>query len=141
MQNETNVVYGFVHRPMSKYMQGKLTAQFCKRQASNLWGKKRIIQPQLLPFVWGDGKRIVAIRPIITRTHHFVVAVDSSIVHERDVHDIIDDIYEVHEEWFGRCECVECGGDEDTHDDGDIRFKQWPVICTNGGCEWWFLVR
>ena len=130
-----------VHRPMSKYMQRRLTDKHCRRQASYLWGQKRFVQPRLLPFVWGDGKRIVAIRPIITRTHHFVVAVDSSIAHERDVHDIIDDIYEVHQEHFGSCECYECGGDDIDSDDVAIRFKQWPVICTNGGCEWWFLVR
>jgi hypothetical protein len=143
MQNQTTVdaasMHGFVHRPMSPRMQKRLREQFCKRHASVLWTKKRFIIPEVLPFVWGNGKLIVAVRPIITRKEHFIVAVDSSW--QNDMHDLIDDIYDVHEDYFGPCRCVECGGDEEEHEDGDIRFKQWPVICTNGGCEWWFLVR
>lgn len=140
-ENTQSRTQSIVHRPMSTYMQRKLTEKHCRRQASYLWGKKRFVTPQLLPFAWGNGRLVLAVRPIITRRSHFVVAIDSLFERELDVHDLIDDIYEVHEDYFGPCRCVECGGDKEEHDDGDIRFRQWPVICTNGGCEWWFLVR
>lgn len=132
----------FASRPMGKRRQAELRAKYCKRQASILWTKKRFITPELLPFVFGDGKLILAVRPIITRREHFIVAISSTFGKRdigRSVHDIIDDIYEVHEEHFGPCGCVECGGDEADHNDGQIRFDQWPVICLNGGCEWWEL--
>lgn len=118
----------FKSRPMGK-----------KRQASLLWTTKRIITPVLLPFVFGDGKLIMAVRPIITRREYFVVAVSSTLSRAAHLHDLIDDIYEVHEEHFGSCQCVECGGEVETHNNGQIRFDQWPVICLNGGCEWWEL--
>jgi hypothetical protein len=136
---------GLKARKMSKRMQEQIRKQFCRRQASYLWGKKRILTPELLPFVFGDGKQVLAVRPIRTRREHFVVLIDSSVkVYSGGVHDIIDDIYELHMNTFGCCSCQDCGGepiddDDDCDKENAMLFSQWPIICRNTGCEWWLL--
>lgn len=99
--------------------------------------------PVLVPVVYGDGLQVLAMRPIITRRSHYVIAIDSNIrVHAGDVHEITDSIYETLDELFGNCGCSECGGDPIPNDTGGWKenaliFKQWPTPCLNGGTEWW----
>lgn len=131
------------HRPMSRQQQTAWRRKYCRRQLSILWTERRIIVPELVPVIWGDGQQVIAVRPINTRREHYIVAIDSGIrVESGDVHEIIDNVKEIIEELFGMCQCVECGGEEIPNDprgwkDLARTFKQWPTPCFNGGCEWW----
>lgn len=122
-------------RRIARRRVARLLDTYCMRQASYLWGRKRIIKPVLLPVQFGDGKQIIAIRPIATRTHHYVVAIHSTPdLDDRDgwtLHDDLDAIYDEIISHFGKC----CCEDDDQHDP----FKAWPAICLEVGCEWWQL--
>jgi hypothetical protein len=124
-------------RKMSGQMAAAIRRKHCRRQRSILWIKVRIVTPELLPIVYGDGKQIIALRPIITRREHVVLAVDSSIDLEHGLNDYIDQIYQDHSEFFGQCCCAECVGDDDLSTD-DL-FKQFPMMCFSHGSEWWQL--
>jgi hypothetical protein len=122
--------------PMSAGRIAYLRRRYCRRQANYLWGQKRIVKPVLLPVQFGDGKQIIALRPICTRTHHYVVAINSTPNwFGRDcpdtLHDELDAIYESLGERFG-----ECSSENDPPDDA---FKEWPALCLDGGTEWWNL--
>lgn len=123
--------------PMSPQRKGRLRSVYCRRQASYLWGDRRIITPELLPVEFGDGRQLIAVRPLNPRRSHYVVAVDSSLrVWAGDIHDVIDQVYEELETYFGHCGCEEC------YSEGKpwpITFKQWPIPCFNLGTEWWRL--
>ena len=118
-----------------------LEKKYCKRQASFLWGRKRIVKPELLTISFGDGNKIIALRSINTRRDHYVVALDSRTGicgedAEIDIFDYIDDIYEALEDEFGRCACMSCSGEDDGDETGH---DSWPSPCLNGGSEWWGL--
>lgn len=121
-------------RPMDRRLRTALERAFCREQESYLWAQRRIVKPVLLPVVYGDGRQIVAVRPINTRLSHYVVAVDSSItLPHGTMHDLIDHIYEDLEDEFGMCiHCI----DEDEEIDP---FAEWPAPCIEGGSEWWLL--
>lgn len=114
---------------------------YCRRQANYLWGQKRIIKPVLLPIQFGDGRQLIALRPITTRTHHYVVAVNSvPDWFERGtplLHDHLDAIYQEIKEQFGDVTAWHMG-DEPERGECDP-FKEWPAICLDIGCEWWGL--
>lgn len=132
--------------------QRELRQRFCQRQASYLWGDKRIITPVLIPVIWGDGRKIIALRPIVTRQSHYVIAGDSSwTISDRHGQyatfreHLKDGIYDEIEELFGECGCADCGYFENREEREaaagivDLVFKQWPTPCLSGGCEWWQL--
>ena len=123
-------------RKMHGNTRRRLKSAFCRREVVHLWGERRgIVRHALLPCVWGDGRQIIAYRPINTRLGHFVIAGDSSWRLDRgDLHDYADEIMRLIEEHFGECGCDECrdGGKPWPH-----IFKQWPTPCFSGGSEWW----
>ncbi len=131
-------------RRMHGNMANRLRREFCGEQQSYLWGEKRMVVPQLLPVVFGDGKQIIAIRPIVTRLSHYVVAVDSSWTlnvpwrpWKATIRDHLPKIYEELENWFGMCKCEECRDlDEESV---DCPHKCWPRPCFQIGTEWWGL--
>lgn len=122
----------------------RLRARYCGRQASWLWGRKRIVTPELVPWQFGNGRRVIAIRPIATRRSHYVVAVDDrwDLNADGGLREHLDEIYRAIEDWFGRCRCEECqddseaGGQPATSPHGC-----WPAPCLSGGTEWWALGR
>lgn len=128
--------------PMSQRRQRELIQRFCQRQASYMWGERRMITPVLLPIVWGDGRKLIALRPIVTRQSHYVIAGDSrwtiSDRHGRYAtfrEHLKNGIYDEIEDRWGICKCPDCTGEEDR--EPDLVFKQWPTPCLSGGCEWW----
>lgn len=119
-----------------------LRSRHCRRQANYLWGRKRIIKPVLLPVQFGDGRQIIALRPITTRTHHYVIAVNSSPnwfnrETKETLHDQMDDIYAEIEDKFGNITRWYIGDDPERGLCDP--FKEWPAICLDIGCEWWNL--
>lgn len=143
-ESEQTLLQRFVSRRMSPQMASAWRRKYCNRQWSILWTRRRVITPELVPRVYGDGKQAIALRPIITRREHYVLAIDSSVqIYSGDFHDVLDTIYDDIEDIFGPCQCVECGEGFDVGNDPDgckacdARFKQWPVACFNGGTEWW----
>lgn len=134
---------------MPPRVQRQLRKRHCKRQESFLWGVPRIIVPELLPIIFGDGLKALSVRPIVTRQSHYIVAIDSSIEVGKAfgmVHDIMDDVKEQLSLHFGYCQCSECTGDKPAEDDPDgvkessAKFASWPNDpCFEIGCEWWEL--
>jgi hypothetical protein len=122
-----------------------LQSRFCRRQASYLWSEKRIIKPVLLPIKFGDGKQVIAVRPITTRTHHYVVAINSTPDwfergQKETLHDQMDAIYEEIGERFGDITGWYLGDDQrEAHLGKCDPFKEWPAICLDIGTEWWRL--
>lgn len=113
-----------------------LTGKHGRRQAVYLWGDRRgIVRHYVIPWVWGDGRQIIAYRPIETRLGHYVLAGDSSWQLDRgDLHEHTDEIMDLVEDSFGCCGCDECREDGKSW---PYLFKQWPTPCFNGGSEWW----
>jgi len=127
---------------MSRNRVRYLRQRYCRRQANYLWSQKRIIKPVLLPIQFGDGRQIIAVRQITTRTHHYVIAINSKpdwFTREcKDtLHDQMDAIYAEIEEQFGDITGWHTG-DEPERGKCDP-FKEWPAICLDIGCEWWRL--
>lgn len=131
--------------PMPAVMQQDWRDRYCRRQASILWGKKRVITPELVPIVYGDGLQALAVRPIITRLSHYIIAIDSGVkIESGGFHYAKDQVYADIEELFGQCHCQECGGDAIPGDDTGWEmnrriFAQWPTPCLSMGTEWWLL--
>ncbi len=48
------------------------------RQAVHHWGRPHIVTPRLVSHVWGDGRKLLALYPMMMRPNHFVVRLDSS---------------------------------------------------------------
>lgn len=116
-----------------------LERSHCQRQASYLWGQKRIVKPELVPFEFGNGKRLIAIRPIATRRAHYVVAIDDSwdLNDDGGLREYLDQIYETIEDHFGRCWCESCAEPEDGERLPETGHECWPAICLEVGTEWW----
>lgn len=118
--------------------------KWCRRHTGTLWGRRRWVKPVLVPKIFGDGKVVIALRPIATRLHHYVVAIDSTWnldnhcnfdlkpgqAPQPELHDHLDEIYDAIIDHFG-----EVDTDEDGERTGDS-FKQWPAIDLSIGCEW-----
>ncbi len=122
----------------------ELRALVERRQAAYLWGKKHFITPLLLDTIFGDGKRLVAIGPIVLRPNFYIVRVHSawhlSNWADDDGNDYlvdhIDEIEQEIEDQFGdatRCE------EDGSHKKGwwSCRHCRWPAADFGTGCEWW----
>lgn len=117
----------------------RLRRRYCRKQASWLWGQKRIVTPVLVPCQFGNGRRVIALRPISTRLSHYVVAIDDGWDLNADdgLRSHLDEIYEEIEDAFGHCGCEECV--EDGERPSGLPFDDWPAPCLNLGTEWWEL--
>ena len=70
-----------------------------KRQTWELWTQKHVIIPRLVDRVFGDGRRLLRLFPVMMRPQHFVVRMDSAIDIQHGG-DWLDDIYDATEEEF-----------------------------------------
>lgn len=121
-----------------------LRARYCRKQASWLWGQKRIITPELVPWRFGNGRLVIAIRPIATRRSHYVVAVDDrwDLNADGGLREHLAEIYGAIEDWFGHCWCEACLDDPDKGEQAAMSpHSCWPAPCFNTGTEWWELGR
>jgi hypothetical protein len=125
-------------------------------QRVSFWGHEHTITPLLVPAIFGDGRSLVAITPLLTRPNYFVVRGDSSWIDERfagpgavtsafdevleegDYYALAphmemlgDGVYGAIEEAFGRWRDESHRDEEDT--DADY---EWPVVDLGFGCSW-----
>lgn len=49
-----------------------------RRTCTSLWGQRRYVTPALVSEVFGDGRKLLALSPIMYRPNYFVVRIDSS---------------------------------------------------------------
>lgn len=68
-------------------------------QVRRLWTVPHRIKPRLVTKVFGDGRKLLAVFPIMFRPNHFVVRMDSKI-ETTYADDWLDDIYSAIEEEF-----------------------------------------
>lgn len=68
-------------------------------QTAYLWSNPHRIKPALVNAVFGDGRTLLKLYPIMFRPNHFVVRIDSA-TNTRHADDWLDDIYEAIEEQF-----------------------------------------
>ncbi len=68
-------------------------------QIAKMWGQRYRIKPRLVSEVFGDGRRLLCLYPIMFRPNHFIVRMDSKIDMQENF-DWLDKIYESIEEEF-----------------------------------------
>ena len=133
-----------------EYDHGKLRAQIERLRYGTLWGRRSRFTPRLLDKVWGDGRRLFAVFPIMLRPRYIVARVDSSIdtlvdmigsgdAADRDGDDcMIDEIYEAAvDQWW--CYCKRCRPNEEEPDAKCAGFPHnidWSDGSSWGGCYW-----
>jgi hypothetical protein len=119
----------------------QLRALIERRTLTFLWGQRRFVTPRLVSEVFGNGRLLLGLRPIMFRPYYFVVRIDSgwSISNWDQENPMtpsewLDEIYDSIEcefvEWpwarvYG-LHWTELEGDEN---DSRIHFSD--------GCEWW----
>lgn len=129
-------------RTMHANMRNRLVRGHCQQYRHRIHPHP-VIVPELIPIVFGDGKQIIAIQPIQTGRHYYVLAVDSEwsltepTPYDSKIRGHLDAIYDEIRDWFGYCNCHAC--DEDTVVDGpgDDPEQYWPAPCLDVGSYWW----
>jgi len=115
-----------------------------KRRKVYHWGQPHMVTPRLVTTVFGDGKQLIGLAPMMYRPHYFVVRIDSSWNISNYAHDCellidhMDEIYDAIEdefyEWpWARKYGLRCGrACEDNHY-GDNCAR----VCFGDGSCWW----
>ena len=93
------------------------------------WGNDYRITPRLVDEIFGDGKRLLTLTPISDRPNYYVVRIDSATdLNGYDfIDEILDAIYEVIEDQFGRRRYSE---------DEDEEINPFPAASFDSGCCW-----
>ena len=141
-------VVRFQPRPMHGNMRRWMEAKFCSRREAvyGPWFSKRIVgrvKHTYLPWVWGDGRQIIGIRPVATSLGCYMIAGDSSwhLNNDDGLRAYLDDIYTLLEEQFGECHCEDCDSEyadefgPEKYGPYDI-FREWPTPCFSVGTRW-----
>jgi len=97
----------------------------------HLWGQPRRIKPRLVTDVFGDGRRLLCLYPLMYRPNHFVVRMDST-VEIRHAGDWLDEIYEAIEtefyEWpWARAYGLRWHANEGAENDSRLSFEDGSV--------------
>jgi len=96
------------------------------RQKRTLWTQPYWVRPALIKKRFGNGKRLLALTPIMHRPHYYLVWIDSEWDLDEDVWlDRLEEIWEAISE--------ECGSRPE-----DAEEYNWPEEDSAGGCAWWF---
>lgn len=109
-------------------------ARLTKRHYVRFWGRKRMCRPVFVPAALGDGGKLLAVGPLNTRPHYYLIRVDSSWAesnwHESPtIGDNIDEICEAIEEYVGTWRWED--------DRGRERHDPWPAFDDDAGVLWW----
>lgn len=76
--------------------------ELLKPQHTEWWGSTYDFTPALLDKVYGDGKRLLMLFPIMERPRYWVVRIDSKWHTDGDLHEeVLDDIYDQIDDQFG----------------------------------------
>ena len=84
-------------------MSNKLT-ELLAFQSTDHWGCHYDFQPYLLDRIWGDGKQLMQLFPLMERPRYWIVRVGSGTCDCRDedeFFDMLDEIYDEIDEQFG----------------------------------------
>lgn len=74
------------------------------------WGSTHEARPRLIEYVDGDGRALLAVQPLNTRPHYYVVRIDSARLLQDDLDDFVDHLLSEIELETTRCG-DECGQD------------------------------
>jgi hypothetical protein len=113
----------------------KLRALIERPERCTFWGEQYTITPRLIAKVFGDGTRLMCVKPMATRPNYFVVRVDGSTFDLRDPQpgnavSLLEDIMCESEEEYGYF-----GDEDDLDEDGDDP-RPFPVTDWGIGCSW-----
>lgn len=131
-----------IHAKLAKAIERKDTTSY-------LWtrGDTKPFVPRVLPFVFGDGRALLALSTLNQRPAYWVIRIDSSWDDE-EIHEQMDEIMTELEDEFGRGRCgysgtslfwtkreriIDCQCEECT--DGRFRAR-WPMVDDDGGHCW-----
>jgi len=97
------------------------------RQRRTLWTQGHMVRPALVKRKFGNGRRLVAIAPILHRPHYYLVWVDDGwdLNNSDEWLDQLDGIWEAIADEFG------------SRDSESERRYEWPEEDSEGGCAWW----
>jgi hypothetical protein len=115
-----------------------------RRQKAYLWGQPHMITPRLVDEVFGDGRVLLKLWPIMYRPSYYVVRIDSkwdlsNYGDENLLADHLDEVYEAIEAQFGyiesrRAELIEDGVDPARADLAYYPELGFPVLDDGGSC-------
>lgn len=122
-------------RKMDQPTQKRMRKKYCQEQMNVGTFPSRKVKPELLPVQWGDGRQIIALRPVILGQAWYVISIDSGMEiggRANLFRDLLEDeIYPELEDHFGLFM-------NDTDEDIDL-FAEWPAVNHEGGHEWWLI--
>jgi len=94
------------------------------RQKRTLWTTPYMVRPALVAKRFGNGRKLLALTPIMHRPHYYLVWIDDTWDLEADAWlDKLEKIWDAISEEFG------ARRDEDHY--------HWPEEDSAGGCAWW----
>lgn len=113
------------------------------------WGQNYICQPRFVESILGDGRALLALQPLNTRPHYYLIRIDSSwhldycrvcgISAEcpDDLREHLDEIYEAIEDEYGNADSIRY--ENKTHPDEPLVDDSWPVFDDEVGTCWWLV--
>lgn len=118
----------------------RLRALVERKKLVRWWGRKTFVTPRLVSAVFGDGKRLIALAPMMYRPNHFIVRIDSGWNLDNQASDCellidhIDDIYETIEEEYYDWPWWKSYGLKPGRDYGE---EDSARVCFEDGSTWW----
>lgn len=96
------------------------------RQRRTLWTRPYMVAPALVKKRFGNGKKLLALAPIMHRPNYYLVWIDDrwDLQNGDEWLNALDQVWEAISEEFGAR----------SEDDEDYR---WPEEDSAGGCVWW----
>lgn len=122
---EESVTEGLSAPPIDEVELRELVERPCK---GHLWGQEHDIFPRVIGKVFGDGRCLINVSPLMTRPNYFVVRVDSA--EDFEVRDILDDVADAAEDEFGRFR-----RDEEEPEDAE-EHREFPICDWDAGTCW-----
>ncbi len=108
------------------------------------WGQESARDPRFVEQALGNGEQLVAIQPLSTRPHYYVIRIDSSwhlygCKCPDDCPDVIqehlDEIYEAIEDEYGEKDSVRYSNSQ-LEDGQEPDSDEWPVLDLDCGTAW-----
>ena len=100
---------------------------------TKFWGRRCKVKPKFVRAVLGDGNKLVAITPMQTRPHYYLIRVDSSWGESNysdgdTICDHLDEIYDAIEDEYG----YYFDGHSSEYDKSNGEYPGWPVFWQEG---------
>jgi len=72
------VIFWYDEPTMNPHNTKRLRSLIERQEEAYLWGQPSMVTPRLCGQVFGDGKKLIALSPILYRPRYFVIRIDSS---------------------------------------------------------------